>query len=114
MKSFFKVTMTIALSVIACSAIIGCSTISRKYDEPRASKISKVAILSFEILQEQPKDALGIAKLGELKSGRPADMPEMQTMAANTYNELALELGKRTGWKVVSLKELGANKEYAK
>jgi hypothetical protein len=102
------------LGLAAVFQLSGCSSLTRKYDAARAGQVKKIVVLSFEIQQEQPKDALGLSKLGELKEGRRGDRPEFQAMATNVYNTLLAELTRKTKWNTVSLKELTSNAAYAK
>ena len=94
--------------------LTACSSLSRKYDAARATKVKKIAVMSFEVQQEQPKDALGLSRLNEIKEGRRGDRTEFQVMATQIYNQLLTDLGQKTKWKTVSLNELSANKNYAK
>lgn len=99
--------------MLTAFALAGCASMGRKLDADRAAKMKKVAILSFEVHQQQPTDNLGIAKFKELKNGRPGDSAELKKMADETLDFTAKELARTTGWKVVSPAEVRANGAYA-
>ncbi len=93
-------------------ATAGCASMGTKFDAEKAKHVRKVALLSVEILQEQPKDALGFAKAGELGGGKMTESPEFKTMSRNVFNEVAKQLEQKTQWQVVSLDSMTANTGY--
>lgn len=91
---------------------VGCAGLGTKFDSDKAKKVRKVALLSVEIIQEQPKDALGFAKAGELKEGKMTESQEFKSMSRNVFTEVAKELQQRTGWQVVGLEAMTSNAAY--
>ena len=96
------------------STLTACASFGPKFDAERANKVKKVALLSIEIQQEQPADALGFSKFSELKNGRATEGPEYQAMGRDIYNDFTKRLNKKTGWDVVDFETLSNNPEYAK
>ena len=103
--------LTLTFCVLALSA---CASFGPKLDAERANKVKKVAVLSIEIQQQQPADALGFSKIGELKNGRSTEGPEYQAMGREIYDDFTARLSKKTGWQVVDFITLTANPEYAR
>lgn len=91
-----------------------CGSMGTKLDADRAKAVRKVAVLSVEILQQQPKDALGFSKAGELKHGKTTDGPEYQAMGREIANDFNTRLHQTTGWQVVGLDTMIGNPEYAR
>lgn len=89
---------------------LGCAGV--KFDEARAKRVKRMAIISFEIQQARPTDNLGIARAGELKNGVPGDSPELQAMAKNIFSDLNTQLKKKTGWNTLTFDEISANRKY--
>ena len=106
--------LSVLTFAVFASTLSACSSLSHKYDEPRAKAVNKVAVLSFEIVQEQPGDSLGLAKFKELKQGKPQDSAELQGMAKQIYTQLLTKIQNKTGWKTVSLTSLAADQAYQK
>lgn len=100
--------------IIGAAALSGCASFGPKFDAERADKVKKVAVLSIEIQQEQPTDALGFSKIGELKNGKATEGVEYQAMSRDIYNDFVTRLAKKTGWQVVGFETLTTNPEYAK
>ncbi len=89
-----------------------CASMGAKFDADKAKQVKKVALLSVEILQEQPKDSLGFAKAGELGGGKMTESAEFKTMSRNVFNEVAKQLEQKTGWQVVGLESMTADPAY--
>lgn len=104
---------SILLAALALG-LTACGSMGRKYDAQRAQGVRKIAVLSFEIHQQQPKDSLGFSRMNELKEGRRGDRPEFQKMATNVYSILLDTIEAKTKWKPVPLAQLNANKDYTK
>lgn len=101
-------------AVLPFLILTACSSMGRKFDAERAKNVRKIAILSFEIHQEQPKDALGFLRLNELKEGRRGERPEFQRMATHVYSLLADALEAKMKWKPVALADLSRSQDYKK
>lgn len=94
------------------AATAGCASLGTKFDAQKAKGVKRVALLSVEILQEQPKDALGFAKAGELKHGRMAESDDLRAMSTNVFREVAGQLKSKTGWDVVELDTMVGHPAY--
>jgi len=92
--------------------LTGCASMKTKFEADKAAKIKKVALLSVEIIQQQPKDALGFAKAGELKQGRMVESADFKQMSRNVFNEISRELEQKTGWDVIALDTMANNSSY--
>ena len=89
-----------------------CAAFKPKLDKERAANIKKVVILSMEIQQKQPKDALGLSQLGE-KAARRSDSEELKKMAKEIYQYLAKKIENDTPWKVVSYNKITSAGPYS-
>ena len=98
------------LGILGVLILSSCA--GMKIDEARAKRLRKVAIISFEMQQDRPTDNLGLSRLGELKGATAADSTELQGMAKNIFTELNTQLKKQTGWGVLTLAEISANRNF--
>lgn len=110
-----EILKTVMLASLLGSAWIssGCAGLKPVFDADRAKGVKRLAIVSIEVLQDQPKDSFGFSKMNELKNGAAADQPAAQAMMEATYNDLVAEIGSKSKWKVMDLATLKANKFYA-
>jgi hypothetical protein len=111
MRLSAKVLIT---TITAAFALSGCASMGPKLDATRAKSIKSVAIIGFEVQQQQPTDNLGLNKFKDSgKNNGVQNSPEYQGMAKNIYDTLATNIQTKTGWTVVPFQKLTANKGYS-
>lgn len=106
--------MSVKKIILALSVLTVCSCANLKLDQESAKMVKRVAIMTIEVHQDQPKDALSIGKLKQLSSGPLDQSQELQAMAKSIYETTREQLQERTKWQVVSLDTLINNPEYKK
>ncbi|MES2855539.1 MAG: hypothetical protein V4692_06740 [Bdellovibrionota bacterium] len=111
MHSSFKAMIT---TVSAAIVLSGCASFGPKLDASRAKSVKTVAIIGFEVQQQQPTDNFGINKFkNAVDNGGIQNSPQYQGMAKNIYETLANNIQQKTKWNVVSYQKLTANKAYS-
>lgn len=101
----------LALSLCLLALVSSCA--SKKYNPTQIEKVRRVAILSFVVYQDKPKDSLGLGSLTKgAKNGNSESSPEMKQLAQNTYSYLAQALSKKIGKEVLPLKTVKSDAEY--
>ncbi|MCB0378030.1 MAG: hypothetical protein KDD33_06020 [Bdellovibrionales bacterium] len=102
-------------NILMSSALVflcSCAAFAPKLDKERAKQVRKVAILSFEIIQAQPKDALGLSQIGSME--RRSDSKPFKDMAEAIYKDLSKAIQTSTGWEAIGLSQLRNSDRYAK
>jgi hypothetical protein len=87
--------MKYILLSLVFSSLIGCASFKDKYEHDKVAKVHRVAILSFEIIQEQPTDNIGISaftKGAKSSITRTGQTPELKDMAKKVYTDLQAQL----------------------
>lgn len=106
-----KIPKKVAILASLLFFITSCAAFKPFLDKERASKVKRVAIISFEVQQKQPKDAFMISKLGET-SARRGDSKELREMSQKMYDFLRDRVMKKTGWKVASRNNFLNDEKY--
>ena len=104
----------ILLGTILIFSMVACGTIGTVKDTERLKNVKRVAIISFEIQQDQPKDSLGlgsIAKGGDMMKTF-AEKPEIKNMAKDVYQILAESVEKSLGVKTLKYRRMVAHPQY--
>lgn len=105
--------MKLLTGLFALALVTGCAGTGTKLDAHRAKGVKTVAIIGFEVQQQQPTDNAGINALkNAVDNGGLPNSRELQTMATNVYTDLTTQLQAKTGWKVLSWNEIATNPTY--
>jgi hypothetical protein len=93
--------------------LVSCAALKPKLDAQRAQGVKKVAIIGFEIHQQQPTDNFGLNALKDAVSNNGTqNSPEYQRMAKSIYSELREGIKGKTRWEVLTFDQLNQNKFY--
>lgn len=94
--------------------LASCAAFKPKLDSQRAKEVKKLAIIGFEIHQQQPTDNLGLNALKDaMDNNGTQNSPEYQKMAKSIYSELRSMVESKTHWHVLSYDQVAMNKAYA-
>ena len=109
MRSLLFVNLLIS-SVI----MVSCGSLGKKYNKTQIDNVKRVAVLSFVIYQDKPKDSLGLGSLtkGVDSSSTSENSPEMKKLANNVYTYLSKKLRKKIGKKVYPLQKVAGTNFY--
>ena len=97
--------------MVALVSISACANL--KYDADRVKNTKRVALI-LEIQQQQPKDAFGFSRAGEINGISLSETREIQGMAWAIYKDAADQLSAKIGWQVMPLDKMMANAAYKK
>lgn len=105
--------MKLLTGLFTLALIAGCAGMGTKLDAQRAKNVKTVAVIGFEIQQQQPTDNFGIVSMkNNIDNGGVQNSREFQGMATNIYNDLTTQIAAKTGWKVLSFEQVTKNKVY--
>jgi hypothetical protein len=109
------VIMKLLIGMFALVAMTtGCAGMGTKLDAQRAKGVKTVAVIGYEVQQQQPTDNFGFNSLtNTLNNGGIENSPAFQKMALNIYKDLSTQVTAKTGWKVLSYEQLSTNPSYA-
>lgn len=110
MKKIYLILMLLSFSFYIAS----CGSMGKKIEKERIAKVKRVAIISFEVVQDQPADNLGLGALTKGSRGEVTDAnsQELQAFAKDTYNKLVMGVQDALKVKVISYKQVSTNKSY--
>ncbi len=113
MKTNFTTrTLSSFTAVLCTTGLIGCSSLSHKFDADRAKQIKRVAVVAIEIHQQRPADNLGLGKIKELSEGQSSQNDGFQTMTQKTAEYFILQLRRQSRWEVLSVDQVKNHPAY--
>lgn len=100
--------------VLSLAILASCAAFKPKLDSQRAKEVKKLAIIGFEIHQQQPTDNLGLNAFKDaINNNGTQNSPEYQRMAKSIYLDLANKIEAKTKWSVLRYDQVAMNKAYA-